>query len=140
MNKLFISLFVLVAAFAGLLMFQASRTQTSIVMTPSEINEKGNGISIPRVRVAGRIAADAPIQYKTEPYAELSFAVHNPGGTDQGLVKVLYKGLKPDMFAAGRDVIIDGEYKNELLIASSLLTQCPSKYEPPSPEKSYPAQ
>ena len=39
------------------------------------------------------------------------------------------------MFTAGRDVIIDGEYKDGVLQAQKLLTQCPSKYEPPSPEK-----
>jgi hypothetical protein len=37
------------------------------------------------------------------------------------------------MFQAGRDVLIDGDFKGGKIIAAKLQTQCPSKYEPAMP-------
>jgi cytochrome c-type biogenesis protein CcmE len=37
------------------------------------------------------------------------------------------------MFQAGRDVLIDGDFKNGTIVAAKLQTQCPSKYEPAMP-------
>ena len=54
-----------------------------------------------------------------------------------GAIPVTYKKLKPDMFAAGRDVIIDGNFINGKVEALNLLTQCPSKYEPPNATEQY---
>jgi cytochrome c-type biogenesis protein CcmE len=58
--------------------------------------------------------------------------VKDPKGTEQ-VVPVVYQGLKPDMFAAGRDVLIDGDYVGGVIKAAKLQTQCPSKYEPVAP-------
>jgi len=41
------------------------------------------------------------------------------------------------MFAAGRDVIIQGDYIGGVLKANNLVTQCPSKYEPAAPADIY---
>jgi cytochrome c-type biogenesis protein CcmE len=39
------------------------------------------------------------------------------------------------MFAEGRDVIVEGKYENgQRLIAKTIMTRCPSKYEPEKPE------
>ena len=38
-------------------------------------------------------------------------------------------GIKPDMFADGRDVIVEGRYTGDVLHATQVLTSCPSKYE-----------
>lgn len=55
-------------------------------------------------------------------------------------IHVIYNGLKPDMFEPSRDVLIDGvitlrEKGGFFLEAHSILTQCPSKYEPPAPKQ-----
>jgi cytochrome c-type biogenesis protein CcmE len=79
-------------------------------------------------------------------YLRLSFTIQDPppqgGGTAPlvepariGTVPVVYYGVRPDMFAPGRDVIIDGNLESGTLQATKLLTQCPSKYEPPDPVK-----
>ena len=40
----------------------------------------------------------------------------------------------PDTLRPGRDVIMEGSYSpNEGFLATSLSTQCPSKYQPPDP-------
>lgn len=44
-------------------------------------------------------------------------------------VPVRYNGILPDMFADGRDVIVEGRVEGGVFHAKTLLTTCPSKYE-----------
>lgn len=46
-------------------------------------------------------------------------------------IGVVYDGLMPDAFAAGREVVVEGTYRHSdrTLVASKLVTKCPSKYE-----------
>jgi cytochrome c-type biogenesis protein CcmE len=42
---------------------------------------------------------------------------------------------KPDMFAPGRDVIVEGKLgPNNTIEAQQVLTSCPSKYSPKEPK------
>lgn len=47
-------------------------------------------------------------------------------------VPVVYKGTVPDLFATGRDVVVDGRLRNGVFVAvpNTLVTKCPSKYSP----------
>jgi cytochrome c-type biogenesis protein CcmE len=47
-------------------------------------------------------------------------------------VPVLYRGPVPDLFRAGRDVLVQGRLRNGVFMADpgSLVTKCPSKYAP----------
>jgi len=118
---------------AVFLIVRGVSSTASLVLVPSElVSKSGAAGTLTRIRVAGRVSSQ-PIDYKTDPNIELKFMVDDPPGYSKGSVPVLYKGLKPEMFQSGRDVIIDGAFSNGTLEASSLLTQCPSKYEPPTP-------
>ena len=44
-------------------------------------------------------------------------------------ITVKYKGLVPDTFEAGAEVIIEGAMNDSSFQAKSLMTKCPSKYE-----------
>ena len=87
------------------------------------------------VRVAGRVQ-DGSIQW--DPAAlNLTFRLTpiEPGTIPVGAfppgVAVSYQGILPDMFAEGRDVIVEGLYTpDQQLVASTIMTSCPSKYEP----------
>lgn len=124
---------ILFAAVVGLLTFQATRQKSSLVMEPNDlVAAKSQGKDLLHIRVGGRVAPEA-IEYQTSPLL-LKFAIHDkesPAGT----VQVVYSGVKPDMFEAGRDVLVDGDFKAGVFAATKLLTQCPSKYEPPAPKK-----
>ena len=138
MNKLFLSIIAVVVAIAVALVFQASQVGTSTVMLPSVLSTQTNS-NLQRIRVAGRVAA-GEVDYKVEPAIELKFTIEDPGSNQDkhpGTIKVVYPGIKPDMFATGRDVIIDGDFNGGVLLASKLLTQCPSKYEPPKANEMY---
>jgi len=130
MGKVFISLVIAFIVCGGALVYQATQGTSSLVLSPSEVLSKGTSRDLKRIRVGGRVVD--PIQYQTEPQMILSFRVKNPTGGDE-VVPVVYKGLKPDMFAAGRDVLIDGDYIGGSIQAAKLQTQCPSKYEPADP-------
>lgn len=137
MNRIFYSILAVFLIIGGLAIFQATKESSAQVLLPSDLLAKGNDMK--RIRVGGRVA-NAEVSYAVEPTFELKFRIENPGGKDagaSGTIPVVYNGIKPDMFASGRDIIIDGEFSKGVLLADKLLTQCPSKYEPPSAEDVY---
>lgn len=132
-NRVFISLLIGVTVIVIVLVMQASTSGISTVLLPSDLSAM-SGSNRKRLRVAGRVAP-ASISYRVEPNFLLEFSIHDPAENNQSeQVAVVYKGIKPDMFAVGRDVILDGEWAGDVFIASKLMTQCPSKYEPPAPQ------
>jgi cytochrome c-type biogenesis protein CcmE len=51
-------------------------------------------------------------------------------GEGQARLPVQYKGVKPDMFQTGVDVIVEGRLGADGVFAASvLMTSCPSKYQ-----------
>lgn len=48
---------------------------------------------------------------------------------DQAQLPVRYRGLTPDMFAEGAEVIIEGKLEGEVFMADNLMTKCASRYE-----------
>ena len=53
--------------------------------------------------------------------------VSDPSGTT---VPVVYTGSVPDLFASGRDIVVDGTLQNGTFVATpgTMVTKCPSKY------------
>lgn len=131
MGRIFISLVVLFIVIGGALVFQATRGTSSLVLKPSELLERAGQGDLSRIRVGGRVVE--PIEYQTEPRMMLRFRVEDPKDSNGVTAAVVYENLKPDMFAAGRDVLIDGDFVGGVLKAAKLQTQCPSKYEPAMP-------
>lgn len=127
MNKTLLSVVICVVILIGLITFEATRASASTVLVPSQLVTYE---SKERIRLGGRVVGE--VHYDVEPNFLLEFTINDPG-KDVPQLKVRYEGIKPDMFAAGRDVIVDGDYKDGVVTATKLLTQCPSKYEPPSP-------
>jgi cytochrome c-type biogenesis protein CcmE len=61
------------------------------------------------------------------------FRVRDINGPRQSVhVPVVYHGTVPDLFRAGRDVYVTGSFNGTRLIATSIVTKCPSKYSPSS--------
>lgn len=133
MNKKFFLIVLIFIVLAMFMVFSATRDTTALVLLPSDIVKKGESANLTRIRVGGRVTKDA-VAYQLEPSIRLEFRIEDPKDPS-GSIPVVYRGIKPDMFEAGRDVIIDGDFESGTLIASKLLTQCPSKYEPPAPQR-----
>lgn len=62
----------------------------------------------------------------------LRFDLARQDGSDA--VPVAYAGILPDMFAEGREVVVEGRYDGAGFEARQVMTSCPSKYEPEAPE------
>jgi cytochrome c-type biogenesis protein CcmE len=58
--------------------------------------------------------------------------VKDPAGPT---VPVVYTGAVPDLFATGRDIVIDGKLVNGTFVAApgTMVTKCPSKYSASKP-------
>lgn len=134
------------------LVYQASKASAKMVVTVEELvrEEKPR----PSIRLGARVTRD-PIEYETNPALKLEFFVRDieedasqDSGKDSSnltseknletvsanasAIKVIYKGIRPDTLQPGRDVILEGDFDGTTFEASVLMTQCPSKYEPPS--------
>ncbi len=134
MNGKFLLLVLVFIIGGSAMIVQATRAGASPMLMPSDLVNSSS--DVPRVRVAGRVAA-SEVSYVTSPKAVLKFSVEDPKHPERGSVPVVYEGVRPDMFASGRDVILDGAFVGGTLHATGLLTQCPSKYEAPDPDKLY---
>jgi cytochrome c-type biogenesis protein CcmE len=118
----------IVAAIAWL-MVVGIRETSSYYLTIDEFLPRKDTLGDSPLRVAGRVRAGS-IDWDAKTLA-LRFAIgaFDEGGSVGPAVPVAYTGIKPDMFADGRDVIIEGRYREGTIHADKVLTSCPSKYE-----------
>ncbi|MBI3800544.1 MAG: cytochrome c maturation protein CcmE [Deltaproteobacteria bacterium] len=133
-SKFFIGVLLIVGA-VGYLMYTGIRETSTYYFTIEEFLPKREALANEGVRVAGRVQAgsvrwdpkDLRLSFVLGPFQE------GVGNLDAG-VPVHYQGILPDMFAEGRDVIVEGRYDaGSALSAKTIMTSCPSKYEPQKP-------
>ena len=136
----------LIVAAIGYLIVTAVRNTAEYYLTVNEVKSRQGELAGQRLRVAGRVAPDSiawnPITLT------LSFGLAQPPSADPPGVKAVAATLtgpavfhvisrgqpKPDMFAANRDVIVEGSLAADGSIeARQVLTSCPSKYVPKQP-------
>jgi len=60
----------------------------------------------------------------------LRFRLRDVKGSSGTTVPVVYTGSVPDLFATGRDIVVDGQLRNGTFVATpgTMVTKCPSKY------------
>jgi cytochrome c-type biogenesis protein CcmE len=58
---------------------------------------------------------------------QLDFELARQDGS--GAVPVAFQGILPDMFAEGREVVVEGHDEGGVFRARQVMTSCPSKYE-----------
>jgi cytochrome c-type biogenesis protein CcmE len=124
----------LLAAAIGYLMFAGVQTSSSYYFKVAEFLPRKNELGGEAVRVAGRVTEGSLRKQTTAKGTAMSFSIGDfvgPGHVPvEGAVPVTYTGVVPDMFAEGRDVIVEGRYVDGVLQAHAVMTSCPSKYEP----------
>jgi cytochrome c-type biogenesis protein CcmE len=133
---------VAVAAIAYLII-TAVRNTAEYYLTVNEAKARQLELSGQMLRVAGRVVPGT-IQWNPSSLT-LKFAITQPPpGDGQAEVTtvaasaqaparftVVSRGQpKPDMFAPGRDVIVEGLLQDNTIQARQVLTSCPSKYLP----------
>jgi cytochrome c-type biogenesis protein CcmE len=133
-SKFFLGVLLVVGAVAYLI-YTGIRETSTYYLTIEEFLPKREAFANEGVRVAGRVQTGSVRWDPKE--LRLSFVL-GPFDKDQADpaagVPVSYQGILPDMFAEGRDVIIEGRYSAEhTFVAQTIMTSCPSKYEPELP-------
>lgn len=89
----------------------------------SELVQKEGNWTQDRFRMGG-LVEDGSIVY-SEDNLRVDFIMYQADSR----LHVTYTGLPPDMFADGAEIIIEGEYKDDVFIADNLMTKCASRYE-----------
>jgi len=85
-----------------------------------EVSYLGAGL-----KVKGMVV-DGSIQRDPNDYLKVKFSIEEKNSN----LQVEYQGVTPDMFADGREVVVEGTLnKDGVFHANTLLTSCPSKYE-----------
>jgi len=131
----------LIVAALTYLITTAIRNTSEYYLTVSEVSARAAQLQSQPLRVAGRVKPDTinwepstlTLKFEMVPIPETTPEGVKPvAASDPVSFKVTCVGQpKPDMFAAGRDVIVEGRLDSHGGIAASqVLTSCPSKYEP----------
>jgi cytochrome c-type biogenesis protein CcmE len=129
--KFTIGIAVIVCA-VGTLMWTAVDQTKMYMVTVAEYLDAREAYAGTTVRIAGRVA-ESTMNWDASS-RELRFTLDDMNG--EGNIQVHYAGLLPDMFAEGRDVVVQGlPTESAIFEATTVLTSCPSKYEP-DPEDS----
>jgi len=129
-NRRFIIGAAIIVAAVASLVYTGIRETSLYYLTIDEFLVRRDAVANQGLRVAGRVGAKS-VQWNPSTL-DLRFRLASFDGHDG--VDVTYNGILPDMFAEGRDVIVEGTYlPTGTLHARTLLTSCPSKYEPEAP-------
>ena len=133
----------LIAVAIGYLIFSAIRTTSEYYLTVTEVAARQSELGGQALRVAGRVKAGTinwnpdTLTLKFEivaiPDADAAAGAVKPVvAADPVSFRVVCAGEpKPDMFAPGRDVIVEGRLGADGAIAATqVMTSCPSKYKP----------
>jgi len=76
-----------------------------------------------RIRLGG-LVEEGSIQFSDD-RLKVDFVIMQ----EESRLPVRYKGLTPDMFADGAEVIIEGQLEGDTFLADNLMTKCASRYE-----------
>jgi cytochrome c-type biogenesis protein CcmE len=93
-------------------------------IAPSELRNRSEKVHLAG-RVVGPVRGDAHA-------GGLYFRLHDIGNAGSARIRVRYTGSVPDLFKAGRDIVVDGRLRGGVFVAEpgSMVTKCPSKYAP----------
>ncbi len=125
-NRFLLGALLLVGAVAYLI-YTGIRETSVYYLTLEEFIPKREALANQGIRIAGRVREGT---LKWDPKGlEARFVLGGFKG-DGPALPVFYRGILPDMFAEGRDVIVEGQYSKDTFLAHTVMTSCPSKYEP----------
>ena len=135
----------LIALAIGYLIFSSIRTTSEYYLTVTEVAARQTELGGQSIRVAGRVKPgniawdpnSLTLKFEIAPIPDIdaSGAPVKPVSvvaSDPVSFRVIAAGEpKPDMFAPGRDVIVEGKLGPDGAIAATqVMTSCPSKYKP----------
>ncbi|HEV7734654.1 MAG TPA: cytochrome c maturation protein CcmE [Candidatus Binatia bacterium] len=116
---------VLIAAAVSYLVYAGIRTTSTYYFEIDEFVARKADHDGEDLRVKGWVR-DGTMQWDARTN-KLDFELARKDGTEP--IAVVYQGILPDMFAEGREVVVEGHYGAGSMTAKQIMTSCPSKYE-----------
>lgn len=124
-RKQFLIAGVVLAGILGYLIYMGVQSAMMYYMSVSELLAKGDSVYAQSVRVTGKVV-EGSIQ-EDPANMTIRFVVAD----EQNSLPVVYKGVVPDAFKPGAEVVLEGTLTpSGTFEATSLLAKCPSKYNP----------
>jgi cytochrome c-type biogenesis protein CcmE len=133
----------LIVVAIGYLIFSSIRTTSEYYLTVPEVAARQAELGGQAIRVAGRVKPgnirwdpnSLTLEFEIAPIPDLDASgapVKPVLASDPVSFRVVAAGEpKPDMFAPGRDVIVEGKLGADgAIVATQVMTSCPSKYKP----------
>jgi cytochrome c-type biogenesis protein CcmE len=113
--------FVLAGAY---LAYSGARSSMAYYLTVGELLERASTLREADIRLSGLVAAGTIAH---DPVAgTLAFRVTDGSRA----LDVRYRGVVPDAFKDGAEVVVEGRFDGRTFTASRLFAKCPSKFEP----------
>lgn len=112
------------AALAVFILYTAVVGGATPQLSPSQLTGHTDHVSLVGA-VVGPVTGD--------PHgAGMHFGVKDVSGSSRVMVPVVYHGSVPDLFKAGRHIVLTGRLDGATFVGDrdSLITKCPSKYAP----------
>lgn len=125
-NKKFLISGLLILAAVSYLAYTGFESSAIYYYTVSELTEQGESVRNTNIRVNGQVDIDS-VEHNPTGNSALKFTIIEGGES----LPVIYRGIVPDTFVAGREIVIEGHLDSGgVFQADTILTKCPSKYEP----------
>ncbi len=124
-QKKFVAGGFIVLLAVGYLIFNSMQGAMMYYLTVSELMGKGSAAYDQPVRLAGKVL-EGSVQQDSK-----SMTLRFIATDEAKQVPVVYKGVVPDAFKPGGDVVLEGKLTpGGVFEAKTLLAKCPSKYSP----------
>lgn len=121
-RKILVAVLVFVAA-GTYLAYSGARSSMAYYLTVGELLDRASTMTGADVRLGGKVAAGT-VKWD-QVGGLLQFEVTD--GTRS--LPVTYRGVVPDTFKPGADVVVEGRYDGTTFTAGRLFAKCPSKFE-----------
>lgn len=116
---------VLIVLAVGYLIATSISTTSKFFFTVDELEAAGTQYHGEGLKVKGTVV-NGSISRNPNNHLDVSFRIEENKST----LPVTYKGITPDMFKDGQEVVVEGTLGGDgVFHANTLLTSCPSKYE-----------
>lgn len=122
-RKILIAVAVFILA-GGYLAYSGARSSMAYYLTVGELLDRQATLTAASdIRLSGKVAVDGLVWDQVS--GNLRFQVTD--GTRA--IPVTYRGVVPDAFKPGADVVLEGRYDGAAFTAERLFAKCPSKFE-----------
>jgi len=118
-RKLVVGLALIVVAIAAVA-YSGIRSAAVYYLTPTEFAGRSD-LRQAQVRLAGRVEAGS---VRREAGRVIAFRIGDGGA----VLDVRYDGPLPDLFAEGREVLVEGRLEGDVLTATRVMTTHPTEY------------